>query len=189
MKKGTYILLVVVAVSAGALLFARENNKVMSPEVEMVEKVDIVNGIKFSYRTEPKGYVLLEQEGGYQLFLQEEYEVLQAAIARGEGRDGPRGITVRIFDNTTKLTASLWADRFTRESNINIITGEIDRDEVLAGANALRYTVDGLYLYDTWVVAHGDKIFLFSGPTGSEHPVIGPDYQSFLASVEFIPTE
>ncbi len=189
MKKARYILLVVVAVSVGALLFSRDNNKVMSPEVKIVEKVDTVNGIKFSYRTEPKGYVLLEQDGIYQFFLQEEYDVLQDAIARGEGRDGPQSIRVRIFDNESGLTASQWADRFTRESGINIITGEIDREEILAGVNALRYTIDGLYLIDTWVVANGDKIFLLSGPTGSEHPIIGPDFQSFLQSVEFIPTE
>lgn len=185
MKNFFYLVLALVLIGGGAFFFANktENGPQMATELHEA------TGLKFSYRVEPMGYILKENDAGYILMLQEEYAELMEAVDRGDGREGPQYIGVQIFENRENLSASVWADRNLAYSNINLAFGEVDRDAVFAGGNAVRYVSDGLYTQDTIVLAQGGFIFIFSGPVVGGHSVIGPDYQEFLASVEFLPMQ
>ncbi len=197
MKIFFYFVLALILIGGGAFFFANKTGN----GLQMATQVNEATGLKFSYRIEPAGYVLVETKaypavagqaaslGGYQLMLEEEYAELMEAVDRGDAREGPQSIGVKIFENRENLSASVWADRNVAYSNINLAFGDVDREAVFAGGNAVRYVSDGLYTQDTLVLAQGGYIFVFSGPLEDGHPVIGPDYQDFLSSVEFLPTQ
>lgn len=79
----------------------------------------------------------------------------------------------------------MWVDARPELSNMGLLTGEVDRDAVVGGANAVRYMVDGLYRNDTAVVAHGGYIVMFSGAFLEEDSHIRRDFIDLLDSVEF----
>jgi hypothetical protein len=150
--------------------------------------------LSFDYRTKPDGYVLLdlvfdaipdmEDPGymvGYQLMLQDEYAELQAST---EPREGPPNIAVLVFENPRNLTASQWVDAYPVFSNISLARGEVNRDAVLAGANAVRYLSDGLYVNDMVVAASGGFIYMFVGSYLTEDSLIRRDFQPLLDSVQ-----
>lgn len=121
----------------------------------------------------------------YRIMNAEEKEELENSEG---GREGPPTITVMVHDNPNNLSASLWVDENSRFSNIEMILGEADRDAVVGGANAVRYTSDGLYVTDNAVVAHGGLIYHFSGSYHEVDSVIHQDFKDLLESVEFVET-
>src|SRR3989344_3027470 len=149
-------------------------------------------GFSFEYRERPQGYFLQEPRGADEhpdfaeaLVLtnkKEHEELLQST----NGREGPPTITMLIFNNPERLSPSMWADANLGLSNIGLIRGEVVETSV-AGAPAIRYTADGLYLSDTLIVANGGYIYAITGSYLEENSRIRQDFEPFLASITFIP--
>jgi len=152
-------------------------------------------GFMFEYKVSPDGYVV---EDLSPFISADDADVLQVFRVINErekieldnsevGREGPPTISLMVFENNKRLTASQWVDTNSRFSNINFLMGQVDRDAVVGGTNAVRYRTDGLYLNDNVVVAHGDYMYHFSGSFLEENSMIHLDFKRLIGSVAFIP--
>ena len=61
-----------------------------------------------------------------------------------------------------------------------------ESEAVVGGANAVYYLVDGLYPTDTYVVAHGDAIYLLAGAYLTVDDQIHHDFEALVDSFTFI---
>lgn len=102
-------------------------------------------------------------------------------------REGPPTIQLMVFKNDLNQSASMWVEDFAFFSNIGLALGEVDRDAVVGGANAVRYTTDGLYLADNVVIAHGGYVYHFVGGYLEPNSVIHQDFNALIDSVRFVP--
>lgn len=149
----------------------------------------------FTFEFLPARYVLQTLEQGaysdpsfiklYTLMLRSEYEAFVAA--QPEATEGPASISVAVFNNTNNESASMWVDNNHSLSNIGLVVGEVNRDAVVSGANAVRYTTDGLYRNEVAVVAHAGFIYMISGAYPSTDSPLFTDFNPFLKSLTFIP--
>jgi len=172
---------------------AVQNEHIPTGEVVLETHEDTEVGFSFQYRTEPDGYTLLELPRDsytdpafvklYTLAPTREYENF---IQDTEASEGPPSIGIAVFENTQKQSASVWVDAHPSLSNMGLVTGDVARDEVVGGANAVRYTIDGLYRNDTVAIAHGGYIFLLSGAYLEEGSRIHEDFKTLVTSVTFI---
>lgn len=167
-------------------------------EAEYETFIDTETGIKFEYKTSPDGYVVDDISGSVGneveevsvikawrvINAQEKIELEQSTV----GREGPP-TTILVFENTNKQSASMWVDSTPRYSNIGLAIGEVDRDAVVAGANAVRYRTDGLYQSDNIVIANGGYIYHLTGSYLEVNSDIHQDFDTLVDSFEFIPTE
>ena len=103
------------------------------------------------------------------------------------GREGPPTIGVTVVRNDLNRSASMWVDAYPVLSNIELAVGNVNRDAVVAGSNAVRYTTDGLYRADNVVIAHGDYIYIFSGAYLEVDSFIYDDFQTVLDTLLFMP--
>ena len=152
--------------------------------------------LAFEYPGGPDGYVLddlsvdaigepqgVEVVQLYRLMNAKE----KAELERSEGgREGPPAILLTVFANEHNYSPSVWVDTYPAFSNIELVQGEVDRDAVVGGANAVRYTTDGLYQADNVVVASGGYIYHFSGAYLAVDSIIHQDFQGIIDSVRFI---
>jgi len=148
-------------------------------------------GISFEYRTEPEGYVLIDQHenyGGYDsdelieavsLFNKREYAELLASTAP---REGPPSITVLVFDNPSRHEPLEWVEANSLFSNIALATSEIEAIQ-FSGNAAVRYIGDGLYTNDIIVAENNGRIYLISGSYSVEDSPIRED---FIRMLEYI---
>lgn len=152
--------------------------------------------LAFDYPDGPDGYVIddlssfvgVETQG---VEVVKVYSIMNAKdkleLENSEGgREGPPAMQVMVFRNDKNQSASVWVDAFPVFSNINMVLEEVDRDAVVGGANAVRYTTDGLYVTDNAVVASGDFVYHFSGSYHERDSVIHQDFKAMLDSVRFI---
>ena len=149
-------------------------------------------GLEFMYRGGIDGYVLTERgestvvQGGpkqsISLMLASDKAELDASTSP---REGPPTMLIRIYDNTQKQTAAVWVTKNMRESNYEMKI-EDEQEVVVGGANAIRYTRDGLYQADVYAVAHGSRIYLFDGSYADVSAPIRKDFSAILASLKFI---
>lgn len=156
------------------LLRAYENNQV---------------GLRFEYRVEPDGYILIDQEEEYvsdetlvehiSLFDTSDYLEL---VVSSVPREGPPGITVFMFSNPTNRSPEEWVNANERFSNIQLALTDIV-DTTVSGMPAVRYTTDGLYTTDNVVVTHENHSIMFSGGYAYEDAVIRDDFEELLNSV------
>lgn len=199
MKTVTYVLIVVALIVGGYFFITHSiDNPVNEQEGQWATKTDQEIGFQFEYRDEPNGYLLTDLNWdastqlpdprfvkGYQLILKSDYE----SYAQIEGaHEGPPNITVAVFENQFNQSASMWVDANPIFSQIQVARTEPDRDAVVGGTNAMRYLADGLYLNDVVIVAHGGRIYMFSGAYLEEGSQIQRDFQPFLDSAKFVPT-
>lgn len=157
--------------------------------------IDEKIGLQFLYRTYPDSYVLSQFiktphddvtfVKGYRLMLLTDKEELDHSTAP---REGPPTISVLVFKNDEKLAPKVWALQFPTISNISL-THAAPLNTTLSRADAIRYTVDGLYEGDTVIATSGRYIYVFSGMYTDEQSPIRADFISFLSSVEFLPIQ
>ncbi len=181
------------------------NEKQADEEVLVREEDDVANystitdreaGFSFEYKTSPDGYVVedtTENPGEvpddtmplrvYTVINAREKAELEASEP---GREGPPAMQLAIYQNDNNQSASTWVDTFEAQSNINLVTGEVNRDAVVGGANAVRYTTDGLYMSENAVVAHGDFVYHFSGSYLENDSVMHQDFKALVDSIAFI---
>ncbi len=155
-------------------------------------------GLQFEYKVEPDGYVLEdvsafigEQQDGTEIIkvfrLMNAREKAELEASEG-GREGPPTINLMIAKNLKNQSASMWVDEFTQFSNTGLLLGEINRDAVIGGANAVTYRTDGLYVADNVVIAQGGYIYFLSGSFLEENSVIHQDFKKLIDSITFVPT-
>lgn len=150
-------------------------------------------GYQFSYPIGPDGYIEVETGEvthedflfGHTLFNRAEYEEFQAAT---EPREGPPAMHVRVYDNPNNLSATLWAEDYPQESNIELAL-TTPAEAVVGGANAVSYLTDGLFPINTYVVAHGGYMFVLLGAYPDETAAIYQDFSALVESLTFIPTD
>lgn len=153
--------------------------------------------IAFDYPDGPDGYVIDDMsaiigEIPQEIEVVKAYRIMNAKekieLENSEGgREGPPVMQVTVFRNERNQSASMWVDTFPVFSNIGLVMGEVNRDAVVGGANAVRYTTDGLYLTENVVIASGDFIYHFTGSYLEEDSVIHQDFKSVIDSVRFVP--
>jgi hypothetical protein len=147
--------------------------------------------IEFSFRRGPDGYIFFSAPHGneeeenfeemYVLMLKSDYDMLQNL----KETEGPPAIAVAVYRNPKNQEASAWALANPDVSNTGLAVGE-PVTTVVGGAQAVRYTVDGLYRIDTVVIAHGEHIYVVSGAYQDENSTIRKDFAPFLESVTFV---
>lgn len=160
---------------------------------------DNTTGVTFEYKTAPEEYVVdnMTEFIGNEvpgvtvikafrvMNAREKYELENSEV----GREGPPTINLLVFENTNRQSASRWVDSVPQYSNIDLVIGEVDRDAVVGGANAVRYRTDGLYLSENVVVTHGGLIYHFTGSFLEEDSTIHNDFKRLVDSVVFIPVD
>lgn len=149
-------------------------------------------GYEFTYRKGPLGYLtLVDDESthpdfvvGTQLFDRAEYEIFMNAR---DAREGPPAMHVRVYRNSDRQSAAVWAMEQSTETNSHLAMGEMS-EAVVGGANAVRFVADGLYPTATYVVAHGDYIYVLMGSYLTVDSALYRDFETLVASLTFVPT-
>lgn len=146
----------------------------------------------FEYKTGDSGYVLEEvaatgseqKDYLYSIMLtdMQDYEEFQSST---EAREAPQTISIRVFENSEELSPFVWVERNQQESNIMLARTEVE-EAVVGGANAAHYVSDGLYMNDTYAVAHGGFIYLLMGMTLDPQNEIAADLESIVDSFRFV---
>jgi hypothetical protein len=147
-------------------------------------------GLAFDYLDGPEGYVVDERmpvDLGTGLvkniMLTRTEDTLNELPVGGEG---PPRIVISVFENAQKQFPRTWAEEHVQYSNINLIMSEVE-EVVVGGANAIRYTADGLYASENVVVAHGDYLYVITGQFIDQDSQIRLDYVTLVSSIRFIP--
>lgn len=145
-------------------------------------------GLRFEYRSEPDGYMVIERDeqndtAGYENVVKyivvsnkREYEEMMASESP---REGPTAITITIVKNTENLSVGEWIQAEPRLSNIDLaMTPIMDVDH--EAVPSVRYTINGLYSADVIVSSNNGRIYMFSGAYGSEDSAIRLDFLEML---------
>lgn len=179
MKKSLIVLLAIVVIAAaGFLIFSKSTTTTnvntaatttaeQTPEVTSQPRTFTVaeGDLQFTYTDGSFGYTLTEpaipasDTSGvvHRIVLMPTTDYLDQKNRVG-GEASPAW-TVDVYENTKKQSPGVWADANTLQSNIKLAQGEIS-EEVIAGANAAAYTIDGLYPATVHVIAHGGFIYV-----------------------------
>lgn len=170
MKKILTVILIISTIASAFYLLFSSNLKQISPELESIIKISesaTISNLSFSYRTSPDGFVLINDHQNWpeelisriSLFSKRDYEWFSKPGFLGEG---PPSFTINVFKNPDRLSAQSWAETNSLASNIKLVDSPPVPAEV-GGVEGIYYLVLGLYLFDTYVFAYGDEIYLLSG--------------------------
>lgn len=154
--------------------------------------LDQTYGYEFSYRKGPYGYITLEDTEskhsdyvtGVTLFNASEYEEYKASV---DAREGPPAMRLRVYENPQKQFATAWVQQNQSEVNYNLKQGA-ESEEVVGGANAVRFRTDGLFTTDVYVVASGKHIYVLMGDYLEAKSLIRQDFSDLVDSFTFVPT-
>ncbi len=145
----------------------------------------------FKYKGGDSGYVLQEAKApddnrtdfvtNIQLTDADE---LREFTESTSAREGPPTIGIMVFKNSSNFFPREWMLENPAYSNVGLMRGDIVETEI-AGAKAVRYTVDGLYLLDTVIVASGNYIYVFTAALLGDDTQIADDFDPLLDSVSF----
>lgn len=151
-------------------------------------------GFEFEFKKGAGGYVLEDNLAnfsehpnfidGVMLTPTEERYAMQNSI---EPREGPATIQVRVIENIDRLSPAVWVEENRQEANLELALAE-PSEAVVAGANAVTYSTDGLYRMQMYVVAHAGYIYLLTGMYPSESAPIYSDFTGLIESFSFIQT-
>lgn len=127
-------------------------------------------GFSFKYRIKPYGYSVLENSPAENtargslfnvtLMLSNQYNQMQADIARGEYYGGPPTIGVEVFPASGVTNINDWL--LANISFTNCVEGEV-LATVVAGKDAASCLWDGMYAGITVGILHSNKIYLLTG--------------------------
>lgn len=167
-------------------------NQEANSQTQFSEYSDAGLEFKFSYREEPDGYIVFEDNeiihpefmNGVRLVNRADQAELEASV---DAREGPPAMHVLVYDNPENLHAPVWAMRNSQETNYGLMIGD-ESEAVVGGANAIQYTVDGLYPINTYVVASGGYIYVLMGAYLEKGDQIYQDFEALVDSFTFIPS-
>ncbi len=195
MKKLLIIIVVLLAAWGVYYVLKIDKNQTngVTEDVNMTTYSSQELGFEFDYKTGPNGYVLDERipaDIGEHvrtliLYTSEDMQRIEAGQVP-VGGEGPAVITVSVFRNTDKQQALNWAESNIQHSNINLATSNTE-EVTVGGANAVRYTADGLYASDNVVVTHGENVYVFVGQYIDADSDLKKDFSPLVESARFIP--
>lgn len=145
-------------------------------------------GIVFDYVTGIDGYVLEER-----VPVDREEELIKTILLTPSedatntpplGGEAPPVLSVSLYTNNENLSPLAWAEKNPEYSTINLLQGEYS-DITLAGASAIRYMADGLYVSENVVIAHSGMIYVITGQFIDEHTDIRRDFSPLIESIRF----
>lgn len=195
-------------VMAGLILMAINNTPeevipVSSVDVEakdqsnrVIEKGELLSaGVTFKYFGGPAGYVLTrESETTF-----EHPQLVEAVVLfrpeSGVDFDGPASsmehppaIRIAVYNNHLKQSTRVWISDNPQVANTYIAMTPIV-EAVIGGANAVRYTIDGMYRTQLALIALDGYIIVVSGAYLDMNSIIYRDFESLLNSFVFPVTE
>ncbi len=143
--------------------------------------------LSFSYRVEPDGYRLdtftrrADDDPSFVsaavVMLKSDYDQL----GNGVPREGPPSLLVAAYRAPAQSPRE-WAQLYPQFSNLPQLIGDM-RDATIAGAPAVRYTIDGLYRTNMALVSHNDVMYVFAGAYLEENSLQHTDFESLLTSI------
>jgi len=183
-----YFLVVFGVLIVGILIWTAQRNSQEQPLLRDVY-TNTTLGYEFSYPIGPAGYTLKNEDESLQ--VQEALSLVhQQDVAQYEnppqGGEGPAVIMVRVFANPQKERPLPWAMSHIQQSNYNLLQGSTTQ-KVVGGANAISYMIDGLYPTEVVIVAHGERVYVFSAAYASENSPLRADFPQILSTVTFVP--
>lgn len=110
---------------------------------------------------------------------QENRDVLEGKSV--EPREGPRGISVDVYENADRLSASEWVRM---DTNWTVATSEAVPVKV-NGREGVMFTWSGLYEGRSVVITSGERAYVFSVTTTGGDDRILSDFEQVLQSVSF----
>lgn len=147
-------------------------------------------GLVFRYISGPEGYTLEEYPRASDPALLRMIRITPTKDWEDEqnrkGGEGSPSWNLTVYANTLKQSPSVWADENAEASNINLIMGSSE-ETVVGGANAVTYTVDGLYPAKVYVIAHGGFIFVVHASYLDETSPTFRDLNAWINSFTFVP--
>lgn len=152
---------------------------------------DTTLGFAFEYPKTPYGYILEDISfknvsaqfvRGFMLTEKAEYDALQNTP---EVREGPPTIQIHVYKNALNQSSAVWAMKNANESLSNLVSGEV-KEVVVAGANAVEYSADGLYANRVFVAAHGGYVYVLIGSYQDVASQIYQDFNSLVSSFHFV---
>jgi hypothetical protein len=199
MSKDTYLLLAVLSLFLAGVIFSYGSaSHILSSDTStqvasfLAEFKSVDLGISFDYQSGTKGYSLTQPETETEnassivkrIVLTRENDQALADTAT-VAFDAPLTITLTIYNNEKNQQPRDWANDHKTYSNIELRVSEPAALSI-SGANALRYTTEGLYRTDNVVIVHEGKVYLFSGSYFNENSQIHKDFLELLGTIEFI---
>ncbi len=187
MKKTLYFIAGVIVLVIAGYYFLRVDKSEISRDYTTYSNSEL--GIQFDYRAGPNGYVLEERILSQTENLIKVITLISTEDAGRippEGGEGPAVIAISVFNNNKKQFPEIWANENIQYSNINLKFGDVMED-VVGGANAIRYMADGLYASENVVVTHGENIYVITGQFMTEDSQIRRDFSPLIESIDFIP--
>lgn len=160
-------------------------------EKQQLDTARVAN-LEFSYRQSPDGYVsvndfpedIQHRIDNVTLMNKSEYQALDLY---GVATEYPPAISVSVYENKLKLEPQEWAETNYIISNY-LLNDEEEAPAVnVSGAKGIKYSIDGLYLYDFYVLEYGDDIYVLSGSYYAAGDEKQKDFEAVIASVEFKP--
>lgn len=161
------------------------------PEVVMDSYTLAAAGLTFDYPGGEDGYTLSELTVGagepvpvesLRLLPTTDYEAEQ-----GRQGEGSPAWTLSVYENTDKLQALVWAERFASVSNIELAVNT-PAEGVIGGANAVSYRIDGLYPAEVSVITHGGYVFVANASFLDEDSRTYQEREAWINSFTFVPS-
>jgi len=149
-------------------------------------------GLAFTYRGGTNGYQLEEQDisGLENTLLKKSISLVPTMDYEDQknrvGGEGSPSLHLAVYTNDLKQSTSMWLDAHPSESNSALIVGDTT-EMVVGGANAVGYTIDGLYRTDMVVIVNGEYVFVASASYEDSDSVTKVDFPTWLQSFNFIP--
>lgn len=197
MNKNTYLVLASLSLFAASLTFYYGSTPSKSATLDSLSASTTIFvsgdlGITFGYPEGNDGYELKEVEIENTPGLKKMI-VLSKALDDSEytaavAMEGAPTITLSVYVNESKQLPNDWVNDHKMYSNIGLKITEA-AELTIGGANAIRYTTDGLYRTDNVVIAHADDIYVLSGSYLDEDAQIHKDFLALLGTIEFVPTK
>jgi hypothetical protein len=192
MKK--IISIIVLLVALVALGYVLSTVQSSDNSKKMTEYILAEEGLVFTYKNGPEGFVLEERTIDSKNTSDLLREILLTPTTDYEdqktrvGGEGSPSWRLAVYNNNLNQSPNVWVDTHPLASNIKLLVGET-RDVVVAGANAVAYSIDGLYRTDNVVIAHGGMMFVVSSSYLDDKSLTKVNFDSWINSFRFVPTK
>lgn len=195
----TVLLIIGVIVYTQIVKPALDNRTITDTAIMPVKNLDLDFG--FTYPSGESGFALIEPpvptttsdglQKVYVLMDTQEYVLFQSNPDQGETPPSVSVLVVKMpvlsdeLETTDRLTRlKAWAELYPQYSSATIRTGQQEIVD-LDGVPAIRYSTDGLYQQEVYLVSYKGNVYVFTGQFDSESDTIHSMFMELIRSVEF----
>lgn len=154
---------------------------VSTPQTRMQQYAS-EDGVTFQY---PDTYELSSRTVGN---AEREWDVL-VLLPKGyvapQGGEGPPAISMSVFQNPEGMSLEAWVQGDARSNWKMIVDERATRPTTVGGEPAIWYHYSGLYEVDSVAVAHGGRIYIFSGDWLEPNDTTRTDFNALIKTVQF----